>query len=234
MKRKLCKICKSCWDRLWKKQIIRILKITYEAIIVYICYDEVFLDTYSIDQSHYDSYLAQLIKDVSDEYSPRYLNKRFVWVCFWQQYLANIIWIANIRNSSGIIATIKWPAQLAPSNCTITELEYVNPIFEKILKWLSDNWNNHHFSSIFTRSWYVDFDLLKSKWNLGVVPLITDDASSWTVWWWSKNWNILWVQFHPEISFKKNKNTLTKELKKILPYITKNQNEQNFSLRISI
>lgn len=187
-------------------------------------------DTYSIDPSHYDSYLAQIIKDVSDEYYPRYLNKRLIWVCFWQQYLANIIWIAN-KNSSWIIATIKWPAQLAPSNCTISQLEYVNPIYEKILRWLSDNWNNTHFSSIFTRSWYVDFDLLKSKWNLWIVPLITDDASLWTVWWWSKNWNILWVQFHPEISFQRNKNTLRKELKKILPYIAKNEEERESYLR---
>lgn len=77
-----------------------------------------FSDTYSIDSSHYDSYLSYAIKQSWDEYQQGFLNKRFLWICFWQQYLANIIWIAN-RDSSWITATIKWPPQFCPSNCNV-------------------------------------------------------------------------------------------------------------------
>ncbi len=63
-------------------------------------------DTYSMHDSHYRSSLAKMIRETTDEYSQRYLNKRIIGICFGQQYLANIIGIAN-KNSAGIIATLK-------------------------------------------------------------------------------------------------------------------------------
>lgn len=62
-------------------------------------------DTYSMHDSHYDSPLAEMIKEVSDEYAPRYVNKRIIGICFGQQYIANVIGVS--RNTSGIIATLK-------------------------------------------------------------------------------------------------------------------------------
>lgn len=182
-------------------------------------------DTYNMNGSHYTSALSQSIQEVADEYAPRYLNKRFIGICFWQQYLANVIGIAN-KNSSGIIATLKGPSQFAPSNCTIQELEYINPIFGDVLAGLSNQWNNSHFSSAFTRNGYVSFDLLKSEWNLGVVPLIKDEATGGIVGWGSKNGNILWVQFHPEISFLEHTFHTKKHLRKIVPALSVSEEDQ--------
>lgn len=39
-------------------------------------------DTYAMDGSHYSSALSQSIQEVADEYAPRYLNKRFMGICF--------------------------------------------------------------------------------------------------------------------------------------------------------
>lgn len=226
---------------LWKenfKRYVKVVKINYneEVDIAYLkenlsANHVLFIlggslsDTYKMRDSHYDSPLTELIKEVSDEYAPPYLNKRIIWVCFGQQFIANNIWIAN-KDSAGIIATIQWPPQFWPSNCHIAWLKYVNPIFSKALAWLSDNGKNSDFSSAFTRSGHVSFDLLGSGWNLWVVPLITDDITSWVVGWGSKNGNILWVQFHPEIEKDRYTHHTNKHLKKILPLITPDTGEQ--------
>lgn len=179
-------------------------------------------DVYDIDNSHYDWYLAKTIKEVGDNYHQRFLNKRFIWVCFGQQFLANIIWVAN-KNSSWIIATIKWPAQFSPSNCSIENLEFVNPIYSQLLKWISNNQNNWAFSSVFTRTGYVNFDLLQSGGKLWIIPLVKEEKDSGIVGWGSKNWNILWVQFHPEINLLSNIHTLKKSIKELIP---ENQNQE--------
>ncbi len=181
-------------------------------------------DTYSMHESHYDSPLAQMIKTISDEYAPRYINKRLVGVCFWQQYTANII--GKSRNSTGIIATLKWPAQFAPSTCTLQTLEYVKPIYRQALNGLSNDTANEKFTSAFTRSWYVSFDLLKTEWKLGVVPLIKDDATGGIVGWGSGNGNIMGVQFHPELSFVTKTYNTTKNIRKIAPTLSPLPEEQ--------
>ena len=125
-----------------------------------------------------------------------------LWICFWQQFIANIIWIMNI-NKENIIATVKWSAQFGPSVCSVKNMDDTNPVFSNALQWISSKKPNAKFTTAFTRTGHVDFDLLDNKWREQVVPLITDDVSWDTVWWGSKNGNILWVQFHPEISLHK-------------------------------
>ncbi len=176
-------------------------------------------DTYDIKDYHYNSTLSEQIKIAADDYAPKFMNKRFLWVCFWQQYIANLIWIAN-RDSSWIVATVKWPNQFWPSNCKILDAWYENETLADAMVWLSNFWRNKTFTWIFTRSWYVDFNLLKTDNPLPVTPLIIDEMSDSIVWWWSKNWKIIWIQFHPEISIIENKNTLRKELKRIIPNIS--------------
>lgn len=173
-------------------------------------------DTYTIDSSYYNSDFAELIKLASDDCDPNFLNIKFIWVCFWQQYMANLLWINN-KHTSSIIATYKWKAQFWPSNCSIANYNYVNRVYQKALAWITNYWKNKQFSTFFTRTGYVDFDLLKTWYDLWIVPLITDDITWSIVGWWSKNWNILWVQFHPEISFLDYSSYVKENIEKILP-----------------
>lgn len=188
-------------------------------------------DVYSIDTSHYDWVLARLIHEVGDDYYQKFLNKRILWVCFWQQFLANVIWVAN-KNSSGIIATVKWPSQFSPSNCILKDLEFINPVYVDVLRWVSNNGQNSEFTSVFTRNGYVKFDLLRTGGNLWIIPLITDQATSGIVGWGSKNGHILWVQFHPEIELLYNVHNLRKNIKEVVP-TDRHQAEflENFEVR---
>lgn len=206
------------------------LSINHSVIILWWSLSHV----YNMDSSHYDGYLAKTIKEVSDDYHPKFLNKRFVWICFWQQFLANIIWTAN-KNSSWIIATIEWPSQFSPWNCIIQNLDFVNSVYSDLLKWLWNNGQNISFSSVFTRTGYVNFDLLKTKWKLWIIPLIKEEKNNGIVWWGSKNGNIFWVQFHPEVNLWKNTFYLKRKLKEIIPN-KKDQDEvlDNFDVKEKI
>lgn len=187
-------------------------------------------DVYSMHTTHYDGVLARLIHEVGDDYYQKFLNKRILWVCFWQQFLANVIWVAN-KNSSWIIATVKGPSQFSPSNCIFKDLEFINPVYADVLKGVSNNGQNSEFTSVFTRNGYVKFDLLRTWGNLGIIPLITDQITGWIVGWWSKNGHILWVQFHPEIELLNNVHNLRKNIKEVIP-VHRNQAEflENFEV----
>ena len=182
-------------------------------------------DTYRMSDSHYDSPLSRIIKNTLDVYHRLFENNRFMAICFGQQFTANI-WIAE-KDSAGITATIKWPAQFWPSNCTIESLKYVSPIFSQALAWLSNHGKNTHFSSIFTRSGHVSFDLLGTGWNLWVVPLVRDEITWGIVIWGSKNGRVIWIQPHPEITVKTRTHHTRKNIRKILPFVTADVIEQN-------
>lgn len=181
-------------------------------------------DTYTIDKSHYESDFAEMIKTIWNDYSPHIINKRIIWVCFGQQFIANLMWITN-DESSWIIATYKWPAQFGPSNCVLNNgIKYDNHVFYDIMSWLNNNWKNTNFSTFFTRTWYVDSDLLKTSYHNSILPLIKDVATDTIVWWWSKNSNILWIQFHPEISFFDDKIFLEQNISDVLKYLEQYKN----------
>jgi len=75
-------------------------------------------DTYTIESSYYKSRFAKLIKMIWDDCDPFYMNYRIIWICFWQQFIANLLWIKNSYTSS-VTVTYKWPAEFWPSNCKI-------------------------------------------------------------------------------------------------------------------
>ncbi len=175
-------------------------------------------DTHTIDSSYYNWWFADFIKKLSNDFYIEPSNNRLIWICFWQQFIANLLWMWN--NSSSFVATYKWYAQFWPSNCKVINYSQVNDIYKEALYWITDYWLNDRFSTFFTRSWYVDFDFLWSwKEISSVVPLIKDEITNTIVWWWTKNWNILWVQFHPEISFFQNREFLEKNISEIIPYL---------------
>ena len=62
-------------------------------------------------------------------------------------------------------------------------MEYIKPVYRQALSGLSNQSTNEKFTSAFTRSGYVSFDLLKTEWKLGIVPLIKDDATGGVVGW---------------------------------------------------
>lgn len=182
-------------------------------------------DTYDIHESYYSGYFAQLIKNLWDDFDPLRLNNRIIWVCFGQQYIANLLWITN-NHTSSVIATYRGMAQFGPSNCSLLNYKYVNPLHQQLLYWVSNFWLNHDFSTFFTRTGYVDFDLLKTGYSNLVVPLIKDEMTGSVVGWWTKNGNILWVQFHPEISFFQNREFLRDNIESILPYLNQYKNHE--------
>lgn len=172
-------------------------------------------DTYSMHFSHYHSALSELIQSVSDVYESAKYNKKIMWVCFGNQYMANLIWSQSIDHPN-VTATVKWPLQISPSVCKITNNNAIPELYKNTLKWISGGLNNAKFSTAFTRSWYVEFDLLNS-WNYSsIIPLIHDTASSWIVWWGTHNGNILWIQFHPEIDLKISSNNTSQKISKLL------------------
>lgn len=182
-------------------------------------------DTYNIDHSYYEGYLAELIKMLWDDFDPLWLNNRVIWVCFWQQYIANLLWITNEHRSS-VIATYRGLAQFWPSNCSLQNYKHVSRLHQELLFGLSNFWKNNDFSTFFTRTWYVDFDLLRTGDTNQVVPLIRDDITGSVVGWGTKNGNILWVQFHPEISFFENRDFLKSNIESVLPYLEQYKNHE--------
>lgn len=72
----------------------------------------------------------------------------------------------------------------------------------------------------------MSFDLLKTEWKLGVVPLIKDDATGGVVGWGSGNGNVMGVQFHPELSFVTQSYNTTKNIRKIAPLLSPEPEEQ--------
>lgn len=167
-------------------------------------------DTHNIHPSHYTSVLSKLIKSA---WTNMHRNNRFVLICFSNQYGAELINIELWDISSPVTITYRWPIECWASVCEI-DLEALNTYFEP-LSWLTNEWVNWEITAMFTRACYVDFDATWT-WKLDVVPLIKDKVTWSIVWWWSLNWNVIWVQFHPEISFFKNKEFLLKSIKEVL------------------
>lgn len=168
-------------------------------------------DPHNIHPSHYNSALSRLIKSA---WTSMHRNNRFIWVCFWNQHIWNLHWIEQRDTSSPVTITYRWPAQFWPSVCSVN-LNEDNAIYFDLLRWLTNGWVNTEITAFFTRTWYVSHDALWI-WELNVVPLIVD-RTTWTiVCWWSENWNIMWVQFHPEISFFEDEEFLLRNIKEIL------------------
>ncbi|MDD5213855.1 MAG: hypothetical protein PHG82_05505 [Candidatus Gracilibacteria bacterium] len=181
-------------------------------------------DTYTIDKSHYESRFAEMIKLIGNDYSPHYINQRIIGICFGQQFIANLMGITN-SESSGIIATYKGPAQFGPSNCTVNNsIKYDNHVFYNIMSGLNNNGLNSNFSTFFTRTGYVDSDLLKTSYHNSILPLVKDNATDTIVGWGSRNSNILGIQFHPEISFFDDKKFLEANISEVLPYLKQYKN----------
>lgn len=177
-----------------------------------------FLDTYSIPDNMYQWYLANLIREISkDQVDLEKYNNKILWVCFWQQYVANLMWIERVYTEK-IITTIKWPAQFwympMELSWNIWNFPYM---YQEILNGLTNYWNNKNISSTFTRTWYVDFNLLNSYTinSDSIINLMKDTITNWVVLWGSKNWNILWSQSHFEIDILKDNRILTEQIENL-------------------
>lgn len=171
-------------------------------------------DTHSIDESYYKGMLFEFLRKNIDLYESQKSNQKILGVCFGQQFIANVLGISH-TNDSWIIWTLKGPLQLTPSNCSTINLNHIPPKYRELLMWLTNDLPTNTFSTAFTRSWYVTFDLLNSMHQLEIVPLIRDEMTQGIVWWGTKGGNVLWVQFHPEINLARNKNSLLRNLRNL-------------------
>lgn len=149
------------------------------------------------------------------------VNNKILWVCFWQQYIANIMWIDRDRIfSENLMTTIKWVGQfwLMPFEFdkNVANVPY---IYRGLVDALSNHWQNKWFTWVLTRTWHVDFNLLNSVTvnSRSVVPIVNDTMTWSPIIWWTTNKNILWNQAHLEINLFEDLYTLQKEVNNLIP-----------------
>jgi len=178
-------------------------------------------DTYTISDDFYKWDLFNFIKKVSSDNVSVDTNNKIIGVCFWQQYINNIMWIERIHTEK-IATTIKGVAQFwfmpfqAEEN--LTGMPY---IYKDLYNSLTNYWKNKQITSVLTRTWHVDFNLLNSfTINSSSYVKIFNDIMTWSpIIWGTKNWNILWTQAHFEIDLIGDTWLLWYELEKILPLL---------------
>lgn len=182
-----------------------------------------FSDTYTIPDNMYNWYLPELIKNISkDQVDLKRYNNKLIWICFWQQYIANLMGIDRIYTEK-IITTIKWPAQFWVMPLTLSDkIESFPYMYREILNWITNYWQNTDISTVFTRTGHVDFNLLNSYTinSSSILPLMKDKITDGQVIWWTRNWNILGVQPHFEIDMKKDLFFLENQLNQLIPLLT--------------
>lgn len=155
-------------------------------------------DPYALPIDFYKSYLVTYLKKVLSEFGNWETNNRLIWICFWQQLMSILFWHTIIEDER-VITTIKWPAQFSPSICKLLPNSNRSWIYRKATYWIKWNWNKY-ITMPFTRTWFVDFDVLRRWWKDPIIPLVQDLMTDWIVWWWTPNWKALWFQFHPELT----------------------------------
>ena len=157
-------------------------------------------DAYWINLTHYQGDLVRFLKASIDDNRMIDLNNRIIWICFWFQLIANIL--NNIDCTPNISMTAKSFAQFGPFPCKITTHTNIPAIYRFLLWWLEDKWNNEEFTAFFTRTWHVSTDLLWTWGKPSIIPLIRDSVSNRVIWYGNRKWNLLCVQFHPEIGLE--------------------------------
>ena len=181
-----------------------------------------FSDAYSVNHLLYNGKLGDFIKRTSRDSTNFWeLNTKIIWICFWQQYIANVMWIDRIY-SDKIVTTIKWPAEFwyIP-----IELDLRTPnipyVYKQIIDWITWKWDVTNFTVPFTRTGYVDFNLLNSQAinSSSFIPLMKDSITWYDVIWGSRNGNILWIQPHLEIDIFRDEQILRREVENIIPLL---------------
>lgn len=186
-----------------------------------------FSDTYSIPDSMYSWPLFDLIKELSRDTVWIEVNNKILWVCFWQQYINNIMWIDRIF-SERIMTTIKWVSQfwLMPFEFdkNIKNVNKVHYMYRWIINALSNYWKNKWFTWVLTRTGHVDFNLLDSFTvnSSSYVSIVNDVITGSPIIWGTKNWNILWNQAHLEINLFEDLKILEREIDTIIPSLEHN------------
>lgn len=186
-----------------------------------------FSDTYTIPDSMYSWPLFDLIKELSKDTVWIEINNKILWVCFWQQYINNIMWIDRIF-SERIMTTIKWVSQfwLMPFEFdkNVKNVENIHYMYRWIVNALSNYGKNKWFTWVLTRTWHVDFNLLNSFTvnSSSYVPIVNDTITWSPIIWGTKNWNILWNQAHLEVNLFEDLKILEDESEKLIPFLEDN------------
>lgn len=182
-------------------------------------------DTDRIDKKYYSWSFSELIKNLWDDFCPPEINNRAVWICFWHQLFSNFLWIKN-SHASSVIATYRWLAQFWPSVCSLQNYKYMSSIYQEALLGLSNYGSNNEFSTFFTRTGYVDEDVLKTWHASTLKPLIRDKITGTPVSFGTQSRKILTAQFHPEISYFDDRKFLQNNIEAIIPYLAQYKNHE--------
>lgn len=173
-----------------------------------------FSDLEDIPSWFLESDLARFIKDVHNGK----VNNKLIWICWWQQLISSIIGFEEIF-SEKIITTYKWVAQfwVMPGQL-IWDMHQIPYLYRNIVNSITDN-SHGYISSVYTRTWHVDFNFLDSYTlsSNSIHPLFVDSISGSPLIWWTKNGNILWNQAHFEINPSDDKLILEEQFHSLIP-----------------
>lgn len=190
----------------------------YENSIVILWWS--FSDLEDIPDSLFKSDLANFIKQVNNDK----INSKLIWVCWGQQFVSSIIWFDEMF-SEKIITTYRWVAQFWAMPISITNINQVPHIAKPIVRSITHNLENLRLSSIFTRTWHVDFNLFDTFQALSLYSSIAviwvDPITKSPILWMTKNWNIIWNQAHFEIDINRDKKTLVDQIENLIPSLQK-------------
>ncbi len=146
---------------------------------------------------HYETKLAQVIREVTSDYSETDENIRIISVCFWHQFSGNIISEAN-RDSSNLWVTKRWILHMWLTPYKIPKDSFRHPTYDKMLSCLTNQWENESISVISTRGSEFNHDLLWSNVSEIILPLAIDQINSKIGIMWVKNGKFISIQWHPE------------------------------------
>ncbi len=191
-------------------------------------------DTYTIPLSHYGGKLASIIRDNLMQIPPKGVNNRILGICFGQQFVANLLGSIH-KESPAIIATIKGVAQFMPAECTMENMDNVPDMAKQAFDGITNFGTNFSFTSAFTRSGHVDFNLLDSKQKILVTPIARDVITGGCIGWSFRR--AIWFGWHPEIRFKEDSPVLTDKMSMLAYALKKDYGDEilgianNFALK---
>ncbi|MEF2175002.1 MAG: hypothetical protein V3575_00910 [Candidatus Absconditabacteria bacterium] len=155
-------------------------------------------DPYALPIDFYKSYLVNYLKKILSEFGNGETNNRLLGICFGQQ-LMSILFGHTIIEDERVITTIKGPAQFSPSICKLLPNSNRSGIFRKAIYGLKGN-SNKFITMPFTRTGFVDFDVLRRGGKDPIIPLVQDIMTDGIVGWGTPNGKALGFQFHPELT----------------------------------
>ncbi len=152
-------------------------------------------DIVEINPDIESSYFFWFLKDLINWTWNISNNNFLLWICYGHQLISHIAWNEVVNCG----------AEFKISTTSIRES--LPEFYEKALSWITNNWNNSTFDTVFTRSWKVSSNKADN-----FVDLMSDQNAFWNI-----QETFLSIQFHPEVPMWNidNVDRLKKELNQL-------------------